>query len=158
MKQSTIDLYVAGSTNTKKDGGWSSVLVTNIRGKEVTKRIGGTQANTTPTEMTLVAIITALSKLKHDRTHVVTIHTSVVQVYKALNHYMHDWQQNNWNTKKGSPPQHLALYQWLYQFLSNQSFIARLEVKLINENEVNPHRERAMKASNGYLTLEKASV
>jgi ribonuclease HI len=154
-----VNLWVSGTTDNEHNGGWCSHLHCCIEGNHYTKTIGGYGKGTTPTRMTLQAILNGLQVLKRDTPVFVNVYTSVVQVSSGLNRNMHKWAKNGWLTTKGEPPQHLDLWQQIHHILHDQSRVMTYRVHLQNQTTNDqPHRLVAIHSSAEYLMKGKKDI
>lgn len=114
-----VEFYVTGVADRHKDGGWCSILNSEIEGKDYTKRMAGYGKQTTDTRMTLIAFLSALKQLKFkkDVFYFVTLYTSSVQLSQALNVNLENWKKTNFNTKQGELVKHADLYKEISDFL-----------------------------------------
>lgn len=154
-----INLWVYGSIDQEDNGGWCSHLHCCIEGNHYTKTIGGYAKNTTPTRMTLQAIVTGLKQLKKKKPVFIHIYTSVVQVSTGLNKHMYNWAKKNWTTTRGQSPQHLDLWQQIYDILENPDYVISYKVHLQNQTE-NENRDRlfTIQTSAEYLLKGKKDL
>lgn len=151
-----VNLWVAGSTDQEGNGGWCSHLHCCITGQHYTKTIGGYGKGTTPTRMTLQAVLNGLLLLKKDKPLFIHIYTSVVQVSTGLNKNMWNWAKNGWLTTKHEHPQHLDLWQQIYALLNDPERAIAYTVHLQNQvTNDQPHRLVAIHSSAEYLQKGK---
>lgn len=136
-----VNLWISGTTDQENNGGWCSHLHCVINGQHYTKTIGGYAKNTTPTRMSLLAVLNGLLQLKKEMPVFVNIYTSVFQVSSGLNKHMFNWYKNNWLTTKGEPPQHLDLWMQIHDILTDRNRVLAYRVILQNqENSEHPNR------------------
>ncbi|MDR5047784.1 MULTISPECIES: RNase H family protein [Bacillus cereus group] len=154
-----VDLWVSGSVDQEKNGGWCSYLHSCINGQDYTKKIGGYAKDTTATRMTLNAILSALKLLKKDKPIIIHIYTSVAPVSAGLNKNMHKWASNNWLTSKGVYPQHLDLWQEIFDILTDSSRVIAFKVHLQNSaNHQDHYRLHTISTSAEYLIKGKKDL
>jgi len=154
-----VNLWVAGTTDQEGNGGWCSHLHCCIQGQHYTKTIGGYAKGTTPTRMTLQAILHGLLQLKKEKPVFVHIYTSVVQVSTGLNKHMYNWVRQGWLTTKGEPPQHVDLWQQIYAVLTDSERVLSYKVHLQNQTTCDqPHRLVAIHSSAEYLLKGKKDL
>lgn len=154
-----INLWVAGVVDQEHNGGWCSHLHCCIEGNHYTKTIGGYAKGTTPTRMTLQAILNGLLQLKKEKPVFVHIYTSVVQVSTGLNKNMWKWSQNGWITTKNEPPQHLDLWKQIFAVLTDNTRVMAYKVHLQNQaTNDQPHRLVAIHQSAEYLLKGKKDL
>ncbi len=114
-----VSFYVTGVSDRQKDGGWCSILNSEINGTDYTKRIAGYGKGTTDTRMTLIAFLASLKQLnfKKDVFYFVTLYTSSVQLSQALNVNLETWKKTDFTTKSGDMVKHADLYKEIADFL-----------------------------------------
>lgn len=154
-----VNLWVAGATDQEHNGGWASHLHCCILGNHYTKTIGGYAKGTTPTRMTLQAVLNGLLQLKKEKAVFVNIYTSVVQVSTGLNKNMYNWSKNGWLTTKGEHPQHIDLWKQIHSILTDQTRVLAYRVHLQNQaTNDQPHRLVAIHSSAEYLMKGKKDL
>ena len=154
-----VNLWVSGTTDQENNGGFCAHLHCCIKGQHYTKNIGGYGRDTTPTRMALQAVLHGLLQLKPNMPVFVHIYTSVYQVSTGLNKHMYKWATNGWLTTKGEPPQHLDLWQQIYQILTNPKRVISHKVHIQNQaNNEQPHRLTAVHTSAEYLLKGKKNL
>lgn len=154
-----VNLWVSGTTNKEGDGGWCAHLHCCIAGKHYTKTLGGYGKDTTPTRMTLQAILHGLQALKKDKAVIVHIYTSVANVSSGLNKNMYQWRDREWLTQKNQQPKHLDLWKQIHAILTSKEQIIGYKVHLQNQtNSDQPHRLLAVHTSAEYLQKGKQDL
>lgn len=154
-----VNLWVSGNTDQENNGGWASHLHCCIQGQHYTKTIGGYAKDTTPTRMTLQAVLHGLLQLRPNKPVFVHIYTGIVQVSAGINKHMHLWSQKGWVTTKGVPPQHLDLWQQIYHILTDPKRVISYRVHLQNQtNDDHTNRLTAVHASSEYLIKGKKDL
>ncbi|MEB2276945.1 hypothetical protein LAV82_23285 [Bacillus sp. ILBB4] len=154
-----VNLWVSGTTDQKKNGGWCAHLHCFINGKDYTKTIGGYASRTTLTRMSLLAVYHGLSQLRKDKPVFVHIYTSVVQVSTGLNRNMWKWAQQGWLTTKNEHPKHVDLWQQIYGILSDNNRVLSYKVHLQNQASGDqPYRLLTINNSAEYLLRGKQDL
>jgi len=154
-----VNLWVAGSVDKQKNGGWCANLHCNIGGTDYTKLVGGYAKETTATRMALHSLLAGLQTLKQDRSIFLDIYTSINQLSTGLNKNMYEWEKRGWLTTKGKPPEHLDLWQQIYAILKDKSRVMSYTVHLKNEDSVDQeHRMASIDASVQYLLQGKRDL
>jgi ribonuclease HI len=154
-----VNLWVSGTTDHNHDGGWCSHLHCVINKQHYTKTIGGYAKNTTPTRMSLQAVLNGLLQLKEDKAVFINIYTSVVQVSSGLNKNMYNWYKNEWLTTKQEPPQHLDLWKQIHHILTDKSRVISYRVIIQNQDNMDhPNRLVAIHNSSEYLSKGKKDL
>lgn len=154
-----VNVWVAGTTDDKGNGGWCSHLHCMISGQNHTKVLGGYGSETTPTRMTLLGVLNALQKLKRDKPVFVKLYVSVHQVSTGLSKNMYNWAKAGWLTTKGEPPQHLDLWQQIHAILTDTTRVITYKVIQQNEESMdNPYRLVAIHHSAEYLAKGKKNL
>ena len=112
-------------------GGWGAVLIFN--GHE--KQISGFENNTTNNRMEMLAVINALSMLK-EPCEVDLYSDSAYVVNAFLQHWVDDWQKNNWKTSGKKEVKNIELWKQLLALCDTHS-ITWHKVKGHADNEYN---------------------
>ncbi|ARC67238.1 ribonuclease HI (plasmid) [Bacillus licheniformis] len=154
-----VNLWVSGTTDKEGDGGWCAYLHCCIGGKHYTKTLGGFGKETTPTRMTLQAILHGLQALKKNKPVIVHIYTSVSNISSGINRNMYQWKDRDWLTQKNQQPKHLDLWKQIYEILTNKTQVIGYKVHLQNQlNSDQPHRLVAVHTSAEYLLKGKKKL
>ena len=105
-----IKIYTDGSClENPGNGGWAAII--NANGD--TKRISGSEKNTTNNRMELMAPIAALSKITKKKK--VQIFTDSQYVKMGITNWIHNWIKNNWQTSKKEDVKNKDLWLNLYK-------------------------------------------
>ena len=112
-------------------GGWGSILM--YKGNK--KEISGAKKDTTNNVMELTAVIEALKLLKYPCK--VKLYSDSAYVVNAfLQHWVVNWQKNNWKTADKSDVKNKELWQELVD-LTNTHNVTFIKVKGHSDNEYN---------------------
>jgi ribonuclease HI len=60
-----VELWVSGSVDKDRNGGYAALLACNLLGRPYTKLLAGYGSDTSVTRMTLKAVIAGLKAIKH---------------------------------------------------------------------------------------------
>ena len=105
-----IKIYTDGSClENPGKGGWAAII--NDNGN--TKKISGSEKNTTNNRMELMAPIAALSKITKKKK--VQIFTDSQYVKMGITNWIHNWIKNNWQTSKKEDVKNKDLWLNLYE-------------------------------------------
>jgi len=89
-------------------GGWGALL--RFDGKE--KELYGAEAETTNNRMEMLAAISALESLKHNR-HAIIMTTDSRYVMDGITKWIPGWKKRNWKTASKQPVKNKDLWQRL---------------------------------------------
>ena len=104
-----IKIYTDGSCQTNPgNGGWAAI----IKDDGKTKKISGSEKNTTNNRMELLATINALRQM-NDNTEI-TIYTDSQYVKLGITEWIKKWTINNWQTSKKENVKNKDLWIELY--------------------------------------------
>ena len=127
-----VTIYTDGAcSGNPGPGGWGAILMY----KDNKKEISGAQKNTTNNVMELTAVIEALKLLKFPCQ--VNLYSDSAYVVNAfLQHWVINWQKNNWKTADKNDVKNKELWQELVKLaqIHNVNFI---KVKGHSDNEFN---------------------
>jgi len=100
-KKAKVTIYTDGSCiGNPGPGGWAAILMTETKGKQVTKELAGHMSNTTNSRMEIMAVIQALSLLKKPCEGKLYTDSSYV-VNSIMKGWMEGWKKNGWKKKGG---------------------------------------------------------
>lgn len=89
-----ITIFTDGSSRGNPGpGGWGSVVVDDVKVRE----LGGREANTTNNRMELSAAMNALRATREN--DLITIYTDSSYVINGITKWIHGWKKNGWMTK-----------------------------------------------------------
>ena len=109
-----IEIYTDGSClENPGNGGWAAII--NDNGS--TKKISGSEKNTTNNRMELMATIKALQEMNSDEE--IEIYTDSQYVKLGITEWVNSWIKNNWQTSKKEDVKNKDL--WLELFDLNKS-------------------------------------
>ena len=105
-----IKIYTDGSClENPGDGGWAAII--NENGN--TKKISGSEKNTTNNRMELMAPINALKSMSPNDE--IEVYTDSQYVKLGITDWIHKWIKNNWQTSKKEPVKNKELWMELYE-------------------------------------------
>ena len=138
-----ITIYTDGSCLTNPgNGGWAAII---SDGKE-TKKISGSEKNTTNNRMELLAPINALKEVNPDIE--IKIYTDSQYVKNGITEWINTWLANNWKTSKKEDVKNKDLWIDLYNL--NKSL--NIQWNWVKAHDGNPLNEEvdllAKKAAN----------
>ena len=138
-----ITIYTDGSCLTNPgNGGWAAII---SDGKE-TKKISGSEKNTTNNRMELLAPINALKEVNPDIE--IKIYTDSQYVKNGITEWINTWLANNWKTSKKEDVKNKDLWIELYNL--NKSL--NVQWNWVKAHDGNPLNEEvdllAKKAAN----------
>ncbi len=138
-----ITIYTDGSCLTNPgNGGWAAII---SDGKE-TKKISGSEKNTTNNRMELLAPINALKEVNNDIE--IKIYTDSQYVKNGITEWINTWLANNWKTSKKEDVKNKDLWIELYNL--NKSL--NIQWNWVKAHDGNPMNEEvdllAKKAAN----------
>ena len=138
-----ITIYTDGSCLTNPgNGGWAAII---SDGKE-TKKISGSEKNTTNNRMELLAPINALKEVNTDIE--IKIYTDSQYVKNGITEWINTWLANNWKTSKKEDVKNKDLWIKLYNL--NKSL--NVQWNWVKAHDGNPMNEEvdllAKKAAN----------
>jgi ribonuclease HI len=138
-----ITIYTDGSCLTNPgNGGWAAII---SDGKE-TKKISGSEKNTTNNRMELLAPINALKEVNPDIE--IKIYTDSQYVKNGITEWINTWLANNWKTSKKEDVKNKDLWIELYNL--NKSL--NIQWNWVKAHDGNPMNEEvdllAKKAAN----------
>jgi|GEM_PF-2809311 len=114
-----IEMWVSGTANADRDGGYCVKLHSVLGGQHYTKLMAGYGKDTTVTRMTLKAVLEGLREIK--KKAFVHIYTGIPQVSAGLNRDIHKWAQNDFKKANGQQLQHEDLYRQIYALLQEKA-------------------------------------
>lgn len=108
-----IDIYTDGAcSGNPGKGGWGAIL----KYKDITKKITGSDYDTTNNRMELTAVIEALKQLKYPCN--ITVHTDSMYVTNPFNKgWFENWKKNNWVRTGNKPIANKELWEELSHYL-----------------------------------------
>lgn len=123
-----ITIYTDGACSGNPGaGGWAAILMCD----DQRKYISGAEPETTNNRMELLAVINALSALKHESD--VVLYSDSAYVVNAFNqNWIHNWIKNGWRTSGNKPVQNRDL--WL-------QLLSLTEMHNVNFIKVNGHSD-----------------
>ena len=127
-----VTIYTDGAcSGNPGPGGWGAILM--YKGNK--KEISGAKKDTTNNVMELTAVIEALKLLKYPCK--VKLYSDSAYVVNAfLQHWVVNWQKNNWKTADKSDVKNKELWQELVD-LTNTHNVTFIKVKGHSDNEYN---------------------
>lgn len=146
MAKKHVKIYTDGAcSGNPGPGGWGAILV--YGDKE--KALSGYEAETTNNRMELMAVISALEKLKEPC--VVDLYSDSNYVLKGISEWLPGWKAKGWKTADKKPVKNVEYWQRLEQ-AANGHTIKWHWVKGHNGHEMNERAdELARKAITDYL-------
>ncbi|MBS8122393.1 ribonuclease H [Candidatus Vampirococcus lugosii] len=132
-KMDIIKIYTDGSClGNPGPGGYASILIFG----ENTKKIFGSQENTTNNRMELLAVIKALSQIKK-RKIPIEINVDSKYVCDGVEKYLQIWENNGWKLSNKQTVKNQDLWKELSLLLKKFTSIKRNWVKAHNNNPMN---------------------
>ena len=127
-----VTIYTDGAcSGNPGPGGWGAILM--YKGNK--KEISGAKKGTTNNVMELTAVIEALKLLKYPCK--VKLYSDSAYVVNAfLQHWIVNWQKNNWKTSDKNDVKNKELWQELVE-LTNMHDVIFIKVKGHSDNEYN---------------------
>ena len=127
-----VTIYTDGAcSGNPGPGGWGAILM--YKGNK--KEISGAKKDTTNNVMELTAVIEALKLLKYPCK--VKLYSDSAYVVNAFfQHWVVNWQKNNWKTADKSDVKNKELWQELLM-LTNTHDVTFIKVKGHSDNEYN---------------------
>lgn len=127
-----VTIYTDGAcSGNPGPGGWGAILM--YKGNK--KEISGAKKGTTNNVMELTAVIEALKLLKYSCK--VKLYSDSAYVVNAfLQHWIVNWQKNNWKTSDKNDVKNKELWQELVE-LTNMHDVVFIKVKGHSDNEYN---------------------
>lgn len=127
-----VTIYTDGAcSGNPGPGGWGAILM--YKGNK--KEISGAKKGTTNNVMELTAVIEALKLLKYPCK--VKLYSDSAYVVNAfLQHWIVNWQKNNWKTSDKNDVKNKELWQELVE-LTNMHDVVFIKVKGHSDNEYN---------------------
>jgi len=120
-------------------GGWGALL--RFDGKE--KELYGAEAETTNNRMEMLAAISALESLKHNR-HLVIITTDSRYVMDGMTKWLPGWKKKNWKTASKQPVKNKDLWQRLDLLAGDLN----IEWRWVKGHSGHPENERVDELAN----------
>lgn len=114
-----VELWVSGTAGEDGNGGYCAMLHSVLDGTHYKKTIAGHGKDTTPTRMTLKAILEGLLQIKQKS--FVHIYVGIPQVSAGINKHMHTWAKNDFKLKGGGQLQHEDLYRQIHALLTSKT-------------------------------------
>ncbi|WDI05194.1 hypothetical protein PUW25_25635 (plasmid) [Paenibacillus urinalis] len=114
-----IEMWVSGTANTNKDGGYCVMLHSAMGGQHYKKTLGGYGKDTTVTRMTLKAVLEGLKEIK--KKAFVHIYTGIPQVSAGLNKLIHQWAKNDFKKANGDQLKHEDLWRQIHALLESKT-------------------------------------
>lgn len=113
-----VEIYTDGAcSGNPGPGGWGAIL----RYGEKELELSGGEANTTNNRMELMALISALKKLRY--TCELTIYTDSKYLSDAFNQgWIWNWRKKGWKKADNSPVLNVELWQELYELINKHQF------------------------------------
>jgi len=128
-----VEVYTDGACRGNPGpGGYAAIL----KYGPVRKEISGCEPQTTNNRMELLAVITALQKLK--RPCSVTVYTDSNYVVKGMTEWIHRWKKRNWMNAQKAPVLNKDLWEQLLA-LSRQH---QIQWKWVRGHHGHPENER----------------
>lgn len=107
-----IDMWVSGTADKEKDGGYCTLMQCTVKGRVVTKTLAGYGSDVTVTRMTLRAVVEGLKSLKQKA--IVHIYTQIPQVSAGINKNMYTWANNDWRKNNNEKVRHADLWSQVH--------------------------------------------
>jgi ribonuclease HI len=120
-------------------GGWGALL--RFDGKE--KELYGAEAETTNNRMEMLAAISALESLKHNR-HLVIITTDSRYVMDGMTKWLPGWKKKSWKTASKQPVKNKDLWQRLDLLAGDLN----IEWRWVKGHSGHPENERVDELAN----------
>ena len=128
-----ITLYTDGACSGNPGiGGYAYILFYNNKFKE----FSGVDQNTTNNKMEITAVINGLNQIKESCN--VTIYTDSAYTMNAFEqHWIENWEKNNWRNSSNKPVKNFELWQELIKAMSRHNSIKWVKVKGHSDNLYN---------------------
>ena len=112
-----VDIFTDGAcSGNPGPGGYAAIL----RYGQIEKEISGGEASTTNNRMELLAVITALSKLKEPCE--VTVYSDSKYVIDSIQKgWVYSWEKNNWKKSNKKPALNVELWEQLLALLDKHN-------------------------------------
>ncbi len=112
-----VDIFTDGAcSGNPGPGGYAAIL----RYGQIEKEISGGEASTTNNRMELLAVITALSKLKEPCE--VTVYSDSKYVIDSIQKgWVYSWKKNNWKKSNKKPALNVELWEQLLALLDKHN-------------------------------------
>jgi ribonuclease HI len=134
--QDSVHLFTGASYLGKtKQGGWSVLL----RYRETEKTLTGSESDTSPNRMHLVAAIKGLEALK--KTFPIHLYTPSSYLKDGATQWTPQWQRRDWQTKDGKPVSNRDLWERLARLISGY----QIEWHVVDKDAALPELTRAKK-------------
>lgn len=128
----TITIYTDGAcSGNPGPGGWGAILCWNDHEKE----ISGGEEETTNNRMEMMAVIEALTALKHNKAPV-TIYTDSKYVLQGATEWLEGWKARGWKSANKKPIKNQDLWERIDSLLKEHS-VHFIWVKGHNGHEMN---------------------
>ena len=137
-----VTIYTDGAcSGNPGPGGWGAILMY----KDNKKEISGGKKDTTNNIMEITAVIEALKLLKYPCK--VNLYSDSAYVVNAfLQHWITNWQKNNWKTADKKDVKNKELWQELLE-LTNIHNVTFIKVKGHSDNEYNNRCDELARAA-----------
>ena len=137
-----VTIYTDGAcSGNPGPGGWGAILMY----KDNKKEISGGKKDTTNNIMEITAVIEALKLLKYPCK--VNLYSDSAYVVNAfLQHWVTNWQKNNWKTADKKDVKNKELWQELLE-LTNIHNVTFIKVKGHSDNEYNNRCDELARAA-----------
>lgn len=149
----SITIYTDGAcSGNPGPGGWAAILQYDIHKKE----ISGGEEGTTNNRMEMMAAIAALEAVKEPCN--VSIYTDSAYLCNAFaQHWIENWQRNNWKTSKKEPVENQDLWKRLIE-LAQTHHIMWYKVKGHSNNALNNRCDELARAAIKEISKSKNEV
>lgn len=129
----SITIFTDGSARGNPGpGGWGAIVLT----PDVVQELGGREEHTTNNRMELLAVISALTSISHERE--ITINTDSAYVLNGITRWVKGWALNNWKTSTKDDVVNRDLWEKLVDAVGHKI----INWKLIKGHAGNPGNER----------------
>lgn len=150
-----VDVFLSGSVDQEKNGGWCAHLHSHINGRSYEKTLAGFGVDTTPTRMSLKALVETLKTIKNPV--FLHIYTTSVQISTGIHKNLKNWELNDFHTKTGQPVKHNDLWRQIHELLPEKTL--GYKVHLQNQtNTPDPYRLKAVHTSSQYALKAKQVI
>ena len=123
MTNTDITIHIKGfCIGSRGFGGWAAIVCHYEDGRETKKRrMSGSAAFTTSSEMELKAALEGLKAIEPGDTALVTVRSQGQYIAKGMNEWIENWQANGWRTSGRKPVEHMDRWKELLSVSSGLS-------------------------------------
>lgn len=130
-----VDMWISGTADADGNGGYASLLHSEIQGQVYRKSIGGYALDSTVTRMTLKSLAEGLKCIKEKS--IIHIYTSLPSISAGLNKNMYVWEKKDWRRKDGQFLKHADLWQQVFELLEEKTISYRVHYQKDVPNQEN---------------------